>query len=375
VGAYYFDENVEGVNSYNQFSTVSLQEFDTSTESSAIFARGSFSVTDDFRVVGGIRYTDENRSIDALSVAIAGVCLIQPVAGPPSCPQVPTIPVGLTLEDTISQLDPALFPAGSPLTRPSPYGTFPYGPFGMTGPQALLIVTPTQIDRTASDDQVTWRAALEYDVTPDNLLYASFETGFRAGGFNLTFGQEEYDPEYIDAYTIGAKNSFFDNRLQVNLEAFYWDYTGQQLAALGVDDRGNNSFYTRNVGESSIKGFEVDFQALVTQSTVLRGGVQYLDATFDRFVYEQVDLSDATDPPNFLTPVTAHSTSSAGGRRRRNPLIVSLSTRSSLIVGFFRCSRSGLLSIGRWRRSSTHKKEQPARWLVRLLATHLAKRR
>ncbi|MBL4792269.1 TonB-dependent receptor [Citromicrobium bathyomarinum] len=304
VGAYYFDENVEGVNSYNQFSTVSLQEFDTSTESSAIFARGSFSVTDDFRVVGGIRYTDENRSIDALSVAIAGVCLIQPVAGPPSCPQVPTIPVGLTLEDTISQLDPALFPAGSPLTRPSPYGTFPYGPFGMTGPQALLIVTPTQIDRTASDDQVTWRAALEYDVTPDNLLYASFETGFRAGGFNLTFGQEEYDPEYIDAYTIGAKNSFFDNRLQVNLEAFYWDYTGQQLAALGVDDRGNNSFYTRNVGESSIKGFEVDFQALVTQSTVLRGGVQYLDATFDRFVYEQVDLSDATDPPNFLTPVT-----------------------------------------------------------------------
>ena len=90
----------------------------------------------------------------------------------------------------------------------------------------------------------------------------------------------------------------------MNLEAFYWDYTGQQLAALGVDDRGNNSFYTRNVGESSIKGFEVDFQALVTQSTVLRGGVQYLDATFDRFVYEQVDLSDATDPPNFLTPVT-----------------------------------------------------------------------
>ena len=304
VGAYYFDETVEGLNSYNQFSTISIQDFETSTQSSAVFGRASFSLTDDFRIVGGIRYTDETRTIDATSISVAGVCLIEPAFGPPSCPQVPTFPVGLTLEDTFSQLSPALFPAGSPLTRPSPFGAFPYGPFGMMGPQALVVVTPTQINREAGDDQITWRAALEYDATPDNLIYASFETGFRAGGFNLTFGQEEYDPEFIDAYTLGAKNSFFDNRLQVNLEAFYWDYRGQQLAALGVDGRGNNSFYTRNVGKSSIKGMEVDFQALVTTSTLLRGGVQYLDATFDRFVYDQVDLSDATDPPNFLTPIT-----------------------------------------------------------------------
>ena len=304
VGAYYFDEKVEGLNSYNQFSTVSFQDFSTKTESLALFARGSFSVTDDLRLVGGIRYTDESRSIDALSIATTGVCLIEPAFGPPSCAQVPNIPVGLTLADSLSQLNPALFPAGSPLDAPVPYGAFPYGPFGMTGPQALLINSPTAIERKAGDEEVTWRAAVEYDVTPDNLLYASFETGFRAGGFNLTFGQEEYDPEYIDAYTIGAKNSFFDNRLQLNLELFYWKYEGQQLAALGVDDRGNNSFYTRNVGESTIKGAEMDFQFLATDSTLIRGGVQYLDATYDAFMYDQVDLSDAGDPPNFLTPVT-----------------------------------------------------------------------
>ncbi|MEN7536690.1 TonB-dependent receptor [Aurantiacibacter sp. DGU5] len=304
LGAYYFDESVEGLNSYNQFSTVSFQDFASTTESAAVFARASYSVTDDFRVVGGIRYTDESRSIDALSISTTGVCLRESAFGPPSCQQVPTIPVGLTLRDSLEQLDPALFPAGSPLDRPVPYGAFPYGPFGPTGPQALLINTPTEIERTSGDDEITWRAALEYDATPDNLIYASFETGFRAGGFNLTFGQEEYDPEYIDAYTIGSKNSFFDNRLQLNFEAFYWDYRGQQLAALGVDDRGNNSFYTRNVGQSSIKGAEVDFQALLTETTLLRGGVQYLDATYDTFVYDQVDLSDDTDPPNFLTPIT-----------------------------------------------------------------------
>ncbi|HLS80479.1 MAG TPA: TonB-dependent receptor, partial [Steroidobacter sp.] len=284
VGAYYFDEKVEGVNSYNQFATVSFQDFSTSTESIAVFGRASFSVTDDLRLVGGIRYTDESRTIDALSIAATGVCLIEPPFGPPSCAQVPNIPVGLTLEDSLRQLDPALFPAGSPLTAPVPYGAFPYGPFGMTGPQALLVISPTPIDRSAGDEEITWRAAVEYDVTPDNLLYASFETGFRAGGFNLTFGQEEYAPEYIDAFTIGAKNSFFGNRLQLNAELFYWKYEGQQLAALGVDARGNNSFYTRNVGESSIKGAEVDFQFLATDSTLIRGGVQYLDATYDSFV-------------------------------------------------------------------------------------------
>lgn len=307
LGGYWFDENVKGLNSFNQFATVTYNDFDYNSQSLAAFARMTFHVTDDLRLVGGVRYTDESRSIEALTIATTGVCLIEPVAGPPSCPQVPTIPVGLTLADSINAVNPALWPTGSPLTRPTPYGATPYGPMGMMGPQALWINTPTVIDRSAGDGEFTWRGAIEYDVTPDNLLYASFETGFRAGGFNTTFGQEEYAPEYIDAWTIGSKNSFFDNRLQLNIEGFYWKYRGQQLAALGVDGNGNNSFFTRNVGESSVKGVEIDFQALATETTRFFGGVQYLKATYDSFKYNQVDLSDATDPPNFLTPITGCS--------------------------------------------------------------------
>jgi iron complex outermembrane recepter protein len=307
LGSYWFDENVQGVNSFNQFSTVTYNDFEYKSDSLAFFARATLNLSDDLRLVGGVRYTDEGRALESQTVSTAGVCLIEPVAGPPSCVQVPNIPVGLTLFDSLRQLDPALFPTSNPLTAASPFGAFPYGPFGMTGPQALLINTPTTIDRAGGDEEITWRAAVEYDVTPDNLLYASFETGFRAGGFNTTFGQEEYEPEFIDAFTIGSKNSFFNNRLQFNLEAFWWEYKGQQLAALGVDANGNNSFYTRNVGESSVKGVEIDFQFLVTPTTRLYGGVQYLDATYESFRYNQVDLSDATDPPNFLTPVTGCS--------------------------------------------------------------------
>ena len=230
VGAYYFDEKVEGVNSYNQFATVSFQDFATSTESVAVFGRASFSVTDDLRIVGGIRYTDENRSIDALSIAVTGVCLIEPPFGSPSCPQVPTVPIGLTLMDSLQQLDPALFPAASPLTAPAPYGAFPYGPFGMTGPQALMIISPTPIDRSAGDDEITWRAALEYDVTPDNLLYASFETDQRPGEDDLERdGQEPWNG--IRNYQ--ARNLLRDE-VAMDDEVFFYHSSCAEPAIAGI---------------------------------------------------------------------------------------------------------------------------------------------
>ncbi len=309
LGGYYFNEDVNGVDSFNQFSTITFNDYHSKTKSLAAFARATFNVTDELRLVGGVRYTDERRSMDAQANSVAGVCLIEPPFGTPSCPQVPTLPVSLTLNDMLTQLDQlGMFqPFANPLNANPVAGTFPYGPFGMTGPQAILAISPTTIDRSAGDKEVTYRAAIEYDVAPESLLYASFETGFRAGGFNVTFGQEEYAPEFIDAWTIGSKNRFFDNRLQVNLEAFYWKYKDQQLAALGIDARGNNSFYTRNVGASSIKGAEIDLQFLATPTTLIRAGAQYLDAVYDTFSYNQVDLSDPSDPPNFLTPITGCS--------------------------------------------------------------------
>jgi iron complex outermembrane receptor protein len=311
LGAYYFDENVKGVNSFNQFTTVSHNDWDSNVESAALFARGTFNVSDSFRLVGGIRYTDENRSMVAETYATAAVCLERPVGRPPFCPQIPTLPTGLTLYDTISQIDPALFPTGSPINPDGSItpGARPFGPINyfapaQFGPGAILAITPTPINEKDGDSEFTYRAAVEYDLTLENLLYVSYETGFRAGGFNLATGRESYDPEYIDAYTLGSKNRFLDNSLEVNVEVFYWLYDGQQLAALGLDTLGNNSFYTRNVGSSTNKGVEVDFQWAVAKNTLLRGGVQYLDATYDEYAYTQVDLSTAgIDPPNFLTPI------------------------------------------------------------------------
>lgn len=154
---------------------------------------------------------------------------------------------------------------------------------------------------------MTYRLAAEYDVSSDNLLYGSYETGFRAGGFNLAIGRESYKPEYIKAWTVGSKNMFFDNRFQINLEAFYWKYKDQQLGALGVDGEGRNALVIQNLGASRIKGVELDTKAQVSETTRLRANIQYLDAVYTDFKYNQVDTSQPTDPLNFQTPFTGCS--------------------------------------------------------------------
>jgi iron complex outermembrane receptor protein len=303
VGAYYFDETVEGVNSFNQFATITFNDYESNVDSTALFARGTFNISDEFRLVAAARFTDEGRSFDTRAQSVAAVCLIG------GCPQVPTLPVGATLADTLGGLDPDLFtafPASVYLDNVAAGEdgigvVMPYGPFGPNGPQAIIVTTPNSVDATDGDEKVTYRLAAEYDITLDSLVYLSYETGFRAGGFNQAFGQETYDLEEIDAITFGSKNRFMDNRLEVNAELFFWQYEDQQLAALGLDARGNRSFYTRNVGDSTIKGLELDFKFAAAKNTLIKGSLQYLDATYDDYLYEQVntaseELADSVSP-------------------------------------------------------------------------------
>lgn len=311
LGSLYFDENVHGINSFNQFSTVSHNDWESDVESASIYGRLTYNVSETLRLVGGIRFTDDSYTMNATQTATAAVCLEHPEGRAPFCPQIPSMPVALTLVDTLAMLDPALFPTGSPLNADGTItpGARPYGPINyfapaQFGPGAILAITPGATVEEGGDTQTTYRAAVEYDLSDRNMVYTSFESGFRAGGFNLSPGREFYEPEYIDAYTVGSKNRLLDNALELNLELFYWEYEGQQLAALGLDINGDNAFYTRNVGASTIKGLEVDFRYALAVGTLLRGSAQFLDAVYDSYEYIQVDLSDAgIDPPNFLTPV------------------------------------------------------------------------
>jgi len=92
-------------------------------------------------------------------------------------------------------------------------------------------------------DKLTGRLVVDYnphwDLTDQTLLYASYARGYKAGGANPGVQQGNlagipafYEPESIDAYEIGAKNTMLDGRLQANLTAWYYNYGGYQISSI-----------------------------------------------------------------------------------------------------------------------------------------------
>jgi iron complex outermembrane receptor protein len=149
---------------------------------------------------------------------------------------------------------------------------------------ATLVVTPYL--GSESFNNVSWKAGVEYDLTPSSLLYANVGTGFKAGGFfSSPAPYNTYEPEKITAYTIGSKNTFLDGHLRLNGEAFYWDYRNHQESHLGISPTGAIVFQTQNVGHATMKGGELESDYAVWHMGELTTRIQYLDAQFDTFGY------------------------------------------------------------------------------------------
>jgi iron complex outermembrane recepter protein len=289
LGAYYYNETVRGNYTFAQQVLSSYQDFTTRTKSYAAFGRLTFHVNDQFRVTGGIRYTHDTKNMDGAADTILQVCVAA------SCPTAPFIPV----TDRPDQLPFAVPARGSPplpvLVNGVPTGAITIRP-------SAVVLAETTVGKA------TYRGAVEYDIAPQSMLYASVETGFHSGGFSLATGRESFQPEYITAFTIGSKNRFFDNKLQLNIEGFYWKYKNQQVAHFGIDGGGGQAFFTENVGRSTIKGFEVDVEARPFSGTSLGASVQYLDAKFDSFKY---NLPASGGVPNVGCPSAVNPTNAA----------------------------------------------------------------
>ncbi|WP_368039983.1 TonB-dependent receptor domain-containing protein [Sphingomonas bacterium] len=269
LGFFYFDEQVRLTSSATTFGSsesFSLAPTRYDTQSYAPFVHLTAHVASGLCLVGGVRYTHDAKQLVADSFSISAGCAIP-----------------FTCANTV--LPPAVLYAGQlPFTIPAAPGTIADPTPGSTVTRSSDVV----FNQRLSAGRVTYRGAVEYDVAPASLLYASVESGFRSGGFNTSVGFETFQPEYITAYSIGSKNRFLGNRVQLNLEGFYWDYRNEQVAHSGLDlavpPRANS--IVQNVGRADIKGVEVEGRVLVTPTTTLSADVQYLDAKNKFFTYQ-----------------------------------------------------------------------------------------
>ena len=139
------------------------------------------------------------------------------------------------------------------------------------------IFGPTVFART-SENALTGKGEVDFQVTPDNLLYVSASRGYKPGGVSNNSAPLlvplTYKPEHVWAYELGSKNRFVDGRVTLNAAAFFYDYSNLQYQEEDpIPYQGGVS----NVPKSRIWGAEFESSIELTSSLQLDGNVTYLD--------------------------------------------------------------------------------------------------
>lgn len=123
-----------------------------------------------------------------------------------------------------------------------------------------------------SANKLTWKAGLDYQLTPENFLYGSVSTGFKPGGGNPGTAPAvvpaNYRPETITAFELGSKNSILENRLIGNVAAFYYIDKNMQYHA---EDLINFDGGVDNLPKVNVYGIEGELTALLPYHFRLSG--------------------------------------------------------------------------------------------------------
>ena len=126
--------------------------------------------------------------------------------------------------------------------------------------------------------KLTWKGGLNYQLSPDILLYGSVSRSFKSGQYDILFptpDQSGTDPEVLTAYEIGAKTDLFDRRLRLNLAAFRYDIQNPQVQLIQ-----SGAIILSNAGSERIWGAEFDGQLRVATGLNVRFSGTWLDAKY-----------------------------------------------------------------------------------------------
>jgi len=142
-------------------------------------------------------------------------------------------------------------------------------------------VQPDPIHRIFEGDKFTYKVGLDHSLNDNSLLYATYSTGFKPGGSNPTDAEDGgpslYDPEIVNVFEVGMKNTLMDGRLQLNLSAYHNKLEGLQLSKIVRRSSINEN------ADATITGVEAEFTFFVTNTLMIDGFVAQTDATIDEF--------------------------------------------------------------------------------------------
>lgn len=155
-------------------------------------------------------------------------------------------------------------------------------------PVALFTGTaPPSWSNRESWDHVDWKVGIEFDASSDSLLYATVQTGFQPGTFDVFPDTTTSESELL-AFTAGAKNRLLDGQLLLNNELFYYVYdnllTQSFDAATGTNRLSN--------ADVIIYGNQLDFAVapLSMPDTRFTLSLGYLHARYEDFLNDSLDV-------------------------------------------------------------------------------------
>lgn len=253
-GLYYFNGEAGG-QVLNNFFNLSFGDTQGTvyTKSFAAYADWTFDLGDKFKLTAGARWTDEDKHAVVLNRAYA---------------------------------DP-----------------------GFSIPIALV----ANFDKTINFKNVSPKISLDYELSPEVMLYGVASRGFKSGGYNIRAqatavprSAEPFQDEQVDSFEIGSKMGLLNDSLFLNLAAFHNKYKDIQLSIFTeyTTPTGQQAFFGdfTNAGSATVQGFEAEYQWLPVRNFVISGNLAWLDAKFDRYMFKGVNIADQqefTNAPKF----------------------------------------------------------------------------
>jgi iron complex outermembrane receptor protein len=258
-GLYYFYEffhnhrfSQSAGSAENDVGTITHTNNKLNTRSIAAFGQADIDITEQLTATLGARYTLDQRRFDAFGQQESGVPLIYPLP---------------------NNFDPKLFSS-------------------LLSPDAVSFVADQP---WTSFDAFTPKVGAQLELSDAVMVFAHYSRGFKSGGYdlranNLNASVTPYDPQTISNYELGWKSSLLENRVTLNVAAYYNQIDDIQVRATSPGSLGNPINLLINAGDAHTYGVELEAAAAPVAGLTLGLAGAYLRTAYDSFT--------ATLPPN-----------------------------------------------------------------------------
>jgi iron complex outermembrane receptor protein len=163
------------------------------------------------------------------------------------------------------------------------YDAVDLNPFG----DSSLPPTAGFVQNHVNQSNLSGKVGLDYKLTDDAMVYASYSRGYKAGGFKaaIAFNPDETTPfrgETVDAYEAGVKTTWLDGKLTLNAAGYYNKWHNFQ-ASVTIIENGVSVITLANAGDARTYGFEAEADYKPTRNLSLRVTGNWLSSKITKF--------------------------------------------------------------------------------------------